>query len=117
MGKLNDLIAAQQKGQEDTAVWMVGEQLKEMAAADPKVEELLEQDLAVADMSLAAAEKKIKEYADKHKKGQCAVVPPQVAEKILREFYGLPARDLQESDMPAAPANVVNNIISIEDLL
>ena len=41
-------------------------------------------------MSLANAEKKIKAYADKHRKGNFACVPPNVAENILREFYGLP---------------------------
>ena len=84
-------IAAQQKGKENTAPWMVGEQLKEICSREPLAAELVEKDLAVKEMSLEACEKKIKEWADKHKKGGCAVVPPNVAEKIIREFYGIPA--------------------------
>ena len=83
-------IEAQQKGKENTAPWMVGEQLKEICSREPLAAELVEKDLAVKEMSLEACEKKIKEWADKHKKGGCAVVPPNVAEKIIREFYGIP---------------------------
>lgn len=84
-------IEAQQKGIEDTAAWMVGEQLKDICAADPHCAELVLQDLDNKDMSLQAAEKKIKAYADKNKgNARSFCVPPNVAEKIIREFYGLP---------------------------
>jgi len=44
----------------------------------------------VPEMSLAHAEKKIKAWADKQKRtGGGVGVPPNVAEGILREFYGL----------------------------
>lgn len=91
MNKAIALIEAQQKGKENTAVWYVGEQLKEMAEADPVAAELLEKDLEIPEMSIMAAEKKIEEYARAHKKGNCGVCPPKEAERILREFYGLPA--------------------------
>lgn len=92
-----EMIEAQQKGIEDTAAWMVGEQLKEICSGDPHCAELVAQDLGNKDMSLAEAEKKIKAYADKQKrKGNCVCVPPHVAERIIREFYGLP-------DAAAAP--------------
>lgn len=84
------LIEAQQKGKEGTAPWMVGEQLKEIALREPASAELLAQDLTVEAMSIVAAEKKIKAYADGHKVGNFACVTPKVAEGILREFYGLP---------------------------
>ncbi len=83
-------IEKQQQGKENTAPWMVGEQLKEIARREPVSAELLAKDLTVSGMGIVDAEKKIKAYADKHKKGSCAVVPPNVAEDILREFYGLP---------------------------
>ena len=83
-------IAAQQKGKEGTAPWMVGEQLKEICSREPGAAELVEKDLDVKEMSLAECEKRIKDWADKHKKGMCAVVPPNVAEGIIRKFYGLP---------------------------
>lgn len=84
------LIEAQQKKvQEGSAPWVVGEQLKEIALREPASAELLAQDLTVEAMSIVAAEKKIKAYADKHRTGNFAYVSPQVAEGILREFYGL----------------------------
>lgn len=83
-------IEAQQKGRENTAVWMVGEQLKDICRSDPHCAEIVAQDLENKDMSIEKAEKKIKAWADSHRKGNCAVVPPNVAEGIIREFYGLP---------------------------
>lgn len=85
-------IETQQVGIEETAPWMVGEQLKEICRAEPKSAELIAEDLQSEGMSLAEAEKKIKEYADGHRKGSCACVPPNVAEDILRKFYGLPEK-------------------------
>lgn len=87
-----DKIAAQQ-GPEGTAVWMVGEQLKDMCRADRRCEELLDKDLDVKEMSLACAEKKIKAWADSHRKGNFACVTPKTADGILRSFYGLPSPD------------------------
>lgn len=85
------ITAQQPKG--CTAVWMVGEQLKDMVRAEPHLAELVAQDLSVEAMSLADCEKRIKAFADKHKTGGFACVVPAEAERIIREFYGLPARD------------------------
>ncbi len=85
-------IEAQQRGKENTAPWMVGEQLKDICRADAKCAELVAQDIENADMSLVACEKKFKAYADEHKAGNFACVPPDVAEDIIRKFYGLPER-------------------------
>nr|DAT52026.1 MAG TPA: hypothetical protein [Caudoviricetes sp.] len=81
-------IAAQQ-GQKNTPVWMVGEQLKDMIRDCPGWQELVDQDLDNESMSLAECEKKIKDYADKHRNGNFACVVPSVSEKIIRDFYGL----------------------------
>lgn len=86
-------IEAQQKGYEYTDQWMVGQQLKEICEAEPHCAELVAVDLENKEMSLEAAARKIKAWADEqHKKvkGSCVCVPPDVAEMILREFYGLP---------------------------
>ena len=72
-----------------TAAWMVGEQLKDIARREPESAELLDKDLDIPEMSIQQAEKKIKAYADAHKKGSFACVTPAEAERILREFYGL----------------------------
>lgn len=85
-----EMIEEQQKGKEMTAVWLVGEQLKDICRQEPACAQIVAEDLANQDMSIDKCEKKIKAYADKHRKGNCAVVPPNVAEDIIREFYGLP---------------------------
>lgn len=102
MEKLYQMIEAQQKGRENTPAWMIGEQLKEMAEREPACAELLEKDLVVEGMSLAAAEKNLKKYSDENHKGAgCFCITPKVAEKILREFYGLP--DQGKEPEPEAP--------------
>lgn len=84
-------IEAQQNGLENTDTWILGEQLKDILRREPWNEELLAQDLDVKEMSLKKAAAKIKDWADQQpRKGNCVCVPPNVAEKIIREFYGLP---------------------------
>lgn len=99
-------IEAQQP-KERTAVWMVGEQLKDMLRAEPHLAEIVEQDLGVKEMSLANCEKKIKAFSDKNKpKGaNCFCVSPAESDRIIREFYGLPARDpLSQPVAASSPA-------------
>jgi hypothetical protein len=94
-----DLIHHQQEGMgpEDTAYW-VGMQLLDMVAGDEHAAGILAADLANnKDMSIAHAEAKIRAYADKHRKGNKACVPPQKAEEILREFYGLGEKAVLQS--------------------
>lgn len=106
-------IEAQQKGKEYTDAWCVGEQLKDILRADPSLEEIVSQDLDVKEMSLTAAAKKIKAWADgKHKEsgGKSICVPPSIAEGIIREFYGLP----EAGTAPAASAEPVP--VPVEDI-
>lgn len=91
-------ISALQKGIENTTPYFVGEQLKDICRREPVCAELVEKDLDVAGMGLADCEKQIKAYADKHKKGGCSVVPPNVAEGIIRKFYGLPEAGEQKTE-------------------
>lgn len=91
--KAVDLIEKQQKKvRERSAQWMVGEQLKDICRAEPMSAELLARDLEIEKMSIVEAEKKIKAFADGHKAGNTSCVPPVEADRILREFYGLPER-------------------------
>lgn len=113
MEKLFELIAIQQKGHENEPLYMVGEQLKDMARREPAIVELLKQDLEVAEMHLEKAAAKIKEYSDKNRgTANCFCVTPIVAEGILREFYGLPKRDT-ENVQEAAPA-VSNSALKLD---
>lgn len=89
-------IEEQQKGCENSPAWMVGQQLKEICYADQHCAEIVSQDLENKDMSLAKAAQKIKEHADemhKKNKGNYVCIPPNVAEGIIREFYGLPTAE------------------------
>lgn len=92
-------IARQQEGCQGTPQFFVGEQLKEICYADKHCAEIVSQDLDSESMSLVKAAQKIKAYADeqnkKEKKG-FVCVPPDVAEGIIREFYGLPAAAPEE---------------------
>ena len=88
--ELTEIISQQQKGKEGTAVFYVGEQLKDMAKRSEVTAELLLTDLKNPDMDITAAEKQLKAYADKnHGKNQSFCISPYAAEKIFREFYGL----------------------------
>lgn len=102
-------IEEQQKGMEGSAPWMVGEQLKEIAKNEPIASELLARDLEIPEMSIVEAEKKIKARADalhKEKKGNCVCIPPNVAEEILRGFYGLPKK--ADTKMQTAPSGILD---------
>lgn len=84
-------IETQRRGREGTDVWMVGQQLIDICRADKNCAELVAQDLENPEMGLHTAANQIKAYADKQpRKGNCVCVPPDVAEGIIRKFYGLP---------------------------
>lgn len=104
MEKLREMIDAQRKGKEDSPIWMVGEQLLDIAVGEPDSLELLKQDLTVPEMSLEKAEEQIKAWADKHRKGDCCCVSPKVADGILRKFYGLKSLDEQRTETMSQPA-------------
>ena len=118
MDELRAKIEEQRKDKENTAVWMVGEQLLDIAAREPKSLELLKKDLDVKEMSLEKAEAQIKAWADKQKrKGNCVCVPPNVAENILREFYGIKATESTEDSEDPRPAAQDEEYINLEDFL
>lgn len=110
LNELIEKISAQQKGKEDTDVWMVGEQLKEICKNTPGAAELVLRDLDIPEMSIDKCADKIKEYADeiqKKNKSKRICVPPQTAEKIIREFYGI--HEKQENNSPG--------VLSLADLI
>lgn len=84
------LEAQQAKVKPRSPQWMVAEQLKDICRREPRSAELIAQDLRLESMSITEAEKKIKAYADSHKTGNFSCVTPSEADRILREFYGLP---------------------------
>ena len=88
---LIDKIRSQQKGHKNDPVFMIGEQLLEIAGSEPLSAQLIEKDLDVPEMSLSAAARHLQSYADSnHGKAKCFCITPSVADRLLREFYGLP---------------------------
>lgn len=116
-----DKITAQQPKQH-TAVWMVGQQLKDICRMEPTCAELIAQDLDNPEMTLEKAEKQIKAYADKHQKNGFACVTPEISDKILREFYGLPQSTASEHrpvklSTPIKSANAPALSLNLDDFL
>ena len=104
-------ITAQQP-KERNAVWMVGEQLKDILRYEPLNQEIVELDLDIPNMILSECEKKIKQYADKHREGNSSCVTPAAAEEIIRSFYGLRA------EAPTAPAAAPRGkLLDLKDFL
>lgn len=104
MENINELISGLQKGLEGTPEYMVGQQLKDICK-DKACAKIVAEDLKNKSMGLKAAAGRIKAWADdQHRKkgGSCICVSPDVAEKILREFYGLPDAMTDTQAEPAA---------------
>lgn len=118
-----EMIEAQQKGKENTDPWMVGEQLKDICRQDPHCAEIVAQDLENPSMSLTECEKKIKAAADeiqKKNKKKCVCITPNVAEQIIREFYGLPEAQKAPATAPVPtpePESEDFGILDLADLL
>lgn len=112
MSKLQEaldlIFAQQQKLPEYSPAAMVGHQLAEIIKAQPAAADIVLVDLQGKGMALTDCEHKIKAWADAHKNGQSGVcVPPDKAEQIIREFYGL--QNLQvEKEPRRAPLNLAD---------
>ena len=105
-------IEAQQKGKEGTIVYEVGEQLKDICRAEPECAGIVAEDLENPDMSIDKAERHIEAWARKQKRVNGGVgVSGAAADKLLREFYGLPAA----STHPQHQAN--KDFLDLDDFL
>ena len=93
---IRKLLDQQSKVTERSPQWMVAEQLMDICRAEPESAAILAQDLDVPEMSIVEAEKKLKAFADGHRTGNFACVTPAEADRILREFYGLPGGERDE---------------------
>ena len=111
-------LEEQQKGKEFTDVFMVGEQLKDICRNNSHATELVLSDLDVPEMSLEKCAGEIKIEADRlhrEKRGKCICIPPDMAEGIIRKFYGIP-EDSAESRTQSAEQSS-DNIIRLEDFI
>ncbi len=112
MEQLKKIIEEQRAGKENSPVWMVGEQLLDIASESPLNCELIKKDLQVKEMDLDHAERQLKAWADKQKKvNNCVCVSPKVADEILRKFYGIAERgeaSPAQGAPTAAPASEID---------
>ena len=105
-------IEAQQKGKENTATWMVGEQLKDICRGDSHCANIVEEDLNSETMSLEKAAGALQKYANEnHGKARCFCITPKVADQIIRKFYGLP------DAAPAEPDHSATGVLDLSALV
>lgn len=111
---LDKITVQQAKHKQGSAPWCVGEQLKDILRAQPEAEDLVAKDLDQTGMGLADCEKKIADFAQKNKQGNVGFCGPADAERIIREFYGLPPR----GEAPAQEsAKRARKVIRLTDFL
>lgn len=104
----------------DSIPYMIGEQLKDICRNDPACGPILLEDLENPDMGLAAADKKLYDHGKTLAKGRGGVgISPRAAEKVLREFYGLPDAGEAPKAQPvkAAPALSGPFSLNLDDFL
>lgn len=111
--KCMQLIAEQQGTQKNHVYWL-GEHLKDICRTTPGAWDLVAVDLEMPSKSLTDLEKEINANAKKN--GGCSPFPE--ADKIVREFYGLPLRDEVPTPAIAEPAPTVQrNALRLTDFL
>lgn len=101
---IQEITAQQAKLNEYSPVFQLGEQLKDIISESPDVAGIVLDDLKQPGMKLSDCEKKIAAFAQSHRHGNAGCCPPKEADRIIREFYGIPARQAAPAVMqPAMP--------------
>lgn len=86
MSDLREIVDKQRDPAKKDHVWWVGEQVLDICGDHPKYADIVAQDLE-SGAKIADIEKKIAAYARAN--GGCT--PPNEAERIIMEFFGLTA--------------------------
>ncbi|SDN14407.1 hypothetical protein [Acetanaerobacterium elongatum] len=108
------IIAQQAKAPDRSPIRLMGEQLKDICRTTPGAAELVAKDLEVPEMSLEHLKKKFDDFASAHKSGNQSCIFPDEADKLIREFYGLPMPGAVPSPVNQAPAG---KVISLLDMM
>ena len=92
MANVYDKISElQEKLDPESCAFEIGEQLKDICRRDPACEAILLEDLQNPAMGLKTADKMLYDWGKKQAKGKGGYgISGRQAEKLLREFYGLP---------------------------
>lgn len=99
---LTKVSEKQSKYTENDKHYWIAEQVKDIASESDDNAQHIFNDLDDDKMSLKEIEKKIEKYAKAH--GGCT--PPKVADKIIRDFFGL--AELAEKPKSQAPAGILD---------
>lgn len=103
--KALSLIEAQQKkAGAGTPAWCVGQQLADILNGQPAAAQIVAEDLGTTGMGIADCEKKIAEFASKNRTGNVGFCGPADADRIIREFYGIPKLEIITAKTQAVPA-------------
>lgn len=117
LDKVIKKIEEQQKKLKETPAFYVGEHLKDiLKRCSETCCEIVLQDLDVKEMSISCCEKKIKEYAGKHKTGNVGFVPPSVAESIICKFYSIEINSAVAQE-PIHPTKEADSYIDLSDFI
>lgn len=87
---------------------VIGKLLREACRVSPQAAELLEQDLAIPEMSLEKCADALRDYAKKHQSGgcwSCCVIgfePDNEAVKVILDFYRIPPEWFSGGESAAA---------------
>ena len=114
---LDKIAAQQQRHKKGSAPWCVGEQLKDILRAQPEVADLVAQDLDQKGMGIADCEKKIAAFAKSNSQGNMGFCGPADADRIIREFYGLPAWQKKTETPETKSAPTRRRTIRLADFL
>lgn len=113
---MDEISRQQAEVKQYSAPWCVGEQLKDIIAVTDGAAEIVLHDLKGEGMKLTDCEKKIAEFASAHRSGNTGCCPPKEADRIIREFYGLPSAGLAQTPVQA-PAKRAGMAISLADFM
>lgn len=103
---LQKITEKQSKFNESDKRYWIAEQVKDICRENEDNAHHIYNDLDDEQMSIKKIEERIANYAKKH--GGCC--PPQPADKIIREFFGL----AEPTEKPAEPKN---EMIDLADFL
>lgn len=100
MGKteIAELERQRKEAPEGSLTKAVGDMLWGMVTGGGIAAEVVAQDLENKEMSLKKCADKLTAYAREHQKAGCYWMPPEEAGRIIREFYGIPEEEAQETE-------------------
>lgn len=96
--------AKKKKSMLNMTAYCVGETLKKICSEDADCASIVAEDLESESMSIMECAKKNLENADrvrKETKENVVNIPAEEEERIIREFYGLPAAAIEDKAPPA----------------